>query len=338
MLTFGYVVLDGNLKETFSWDGSLDMSDGVYMFDQFRISNKGEVYLLTRFFSNNKDYAKNTKLKKTNFVSTTRSMQYKANYEHRVVRFDNSGGTKILPIPSEKSFYNALDLAIAPDGNLILIGFTADNEDNIPTGAVCIKVNSKTGLVTVAGSKEFGSDFAMPSDISIKNNGLTAGKDQYLSYRFILSDIAFNKNGGYTLIGERNVTQTKRNGNTFYTVNHMDDLAVVDVAASGAVTAVHKVEKSQQAADMEIFNASYFYTEYNGSKYFAFANLGKPSLHENVLVKIGADGKQTRETMYTTKDAEITIRPKDCVLLKGKKLLMYGTKNNRYVRWISRSL
>ncbi|HEY0741652.1 MAG TPA: hypothetical protein VGD40_09320 [Chryseosolibacter sp.] len=338
LLTFGYVVLDASLKQIFSWAGNLDMSDGIYLFDQFRISDKGEVVLLTRFFDNKKDYTKGTKLKKSNFVSSTRSMEYKANYDHRVVKFESNGNTKIIPIPAGKAFYNALDITIAADGNVVLIGFTSDNEDNIPNGVVCLKVNAKTGVVSEAGTKHLGNEFEMPSDISIKNNGLTAGKDQYLSYRFILSDIRHNKSGGYTLIGERNVTQTKRNGQVFYTVNHLDDLAIVDVSASGAISNVHRVTKSQQAVDMEIFNASYFFTEVNGDKYIAFSNLGKPNLHENVLVKISPDGKQTREVMFSTKDAEVTIRPKDCMLFKGKKLIMYTTKNNRYVRWIGKAL
>ncbi len=339
ILTFGYVVLDGGFKELFSWDGNLDMSDGVYLFDQFRISNKGEVYLLTRFFANDKDLSKSTKMKKSNIVSTTRSMEYKANYEHRVVKFEASGGTKVIRIPNDKAFVNALDLAVTSDGNLLLIGFYAANTgENIPSGAISIKINTKTGLVTEGGKKDFGADFQMPSDISNKNNGLTAGKDQYLSFRFILSDIQFNKNGSYTLIGERNVTQTKRNGNVFYTVNHLDDLAVVDVSATGTITAIHKIEKSQQAADMEIFKASYFYAEHNANRYFAFANLGKGSYEENVLVKLGSDGKQSREVMCTTKDAEITIRPKDCIMFQNKKLLMYGNKNNRYVRWVVKTL
>src|SRR5690349_11111019 len=94
ILTFGYVLLDASMKEMYTWDGNLDMSDGVYMFDQFRVSNKGEVYLLTRFFDNKKDYSKNTSLKKTNILSTTLSMEYKANYDHRVIRFDSNGGSK----------------------------------------------------------------------------------------------------------------------------------------------------------------------------------------------------------------------------------------------------
>jgi hypothetical protein len=338
ILSFGYVVLDASMKEMYSWDGNLDMSDGVYLFDQFRISNAGEVYLLTRFFSNNKDYSKNTKLKKSNILSSTRSMEYKANYEHRVVKFSSKGDTKIIRVPNDERFYNALDLAITPDGNLFLIGFYSDNEENIPSGAACVKITTKTGAVQETGKYAFSNEFEMPSNISIKNNGLTAGKDQYLHYRFILSDIQFNKNGGYTLIGERNVTQTKRSGQSFITVNHMDDLAVVDVSSAGAIKAVYKVEKSQQASDMDIFNVSYFYTEHNNVKYFAFADMGKGNYQESVLVKIGADGKQTREIMYTTKDSEITIRPKDAVLFKGKKLVMYGTKNNRYVRWASKTL
>jgi hypothetical protein len=336
MLSFGYVVVNSAMKETAKWSGILDMSDGVYLFDQFRIGNKGEVYLQTRYFSNEKLYSRNVSMKKTNMLSTTRSMEYKKDYEYRIVKFENNN-TRIIPVQSKDKFYDVLDLAITPDGNLILIGFYSPmEEERMPIGAVCVKVNAKTGALQES-TKEFGNVFEMPSDISIKNNGLAAGKDQYLKYRFIVSDIYFNKNGSYTLIGERNVTQTKRNGNMFYTVNHLDDLAIVDVSATGAVTGVHKVDKSQQAESLQIFNASYYYTEYNSNRYLAFANMGKSSFHESVLVTLGADGKQSREVLFTTKDAEVTIRPKECDLVKGK-LVMYGNKNNRYVRWVSKVL
>ena len=336
MLTFGYVVLNSAMKEVYKWSGNLDMSDGVYLFDQFRISNKGEVYLQTRYFSNEKAHDKNVKMKKTNALSTTRSMEYQKNYEYRIVKFEGNN-TKIISIPNKARFYDVLDTEIAPDGNLLMIGFYSPlQEELMPVGAVSMKVNVKTGAIQES-TKEFGNAFEMPSDITIKNNGLAAGKEQYLKYRFIVSDIHFNKNGGYTLIGERNVTQTKRAQNTYYTVNHLDDLAVVDVSASGTVTGVYKVDKSQQAESLQIFNASYFYTEHNNKRYLAFANMGKGSLNESVLVTLTPDGQQTREVMFTTKDAEITIRPKDCKLHNGK-LVMYGNKNNRYVRWVGKPL
>lgn len=336
MLSFGYVVLNSAMKEVYKWAGSLDMSDGIYLFDQFRISNKGEVYLQTRYFRNEKAHEKNVSMKKTRMLSSTRSMEYQKNYEHRIVKFENNS-TKIIPIPNKEKFYDVLDAEIAPDGNLVLIGFYSSlEEETMPVGAVCLKMNVKTGAVQES-TKEFGNAYEMPSDITNKNNGLVAGPDQYLKYRFIVSDIQFNKNGGYTLIGERNVTQTKRAQNTYYTVNHLDDLAVVDVNAAGAVTNVHKVEKSQQAESLQIFNASYFYAEHNNRKYIAFANMGKSSSRESVLVTISPDGKQTREVLFSTKDSEVTIRPKDCELLKGR-LVMYGNKNNRYCRWISKAL
>jgi len=150
----------------------------------------------------------------------------------------------------------------------------------MPIGAACLKVNMKTDAIQ-ASVKEFGNAFERPIGITIKNNAMITGKDQYLKYRFIPSDIQFNKNGGYTLIGERNVTQSKRTHNAIYTVNHLDDLAVVNVSATGAVVEVHKVEKSQQVEGLWLLNASDFYTEYNNNRYLAFSNLGK-----GVFVKV----------------------------------------------------
>lgn len=88
---------------------------------------------------------------------------------------------------------------------------------------------------------------------------------------------------------------------------------------------------------MQLFNASYYYTEHNGKRYLAFANLGKGSTRETVLVTLTPDGKQDRQVLFTTKDAEITIRPRDCELHKGK-LVIYRNKNDRYVRWVGMAL
>lgn len=338
ILTFGYLVLDGNLKEIYKWNGELDMSDGIYLFEQFRISNKGEVYLLTRYFKNEKAVDKNSSLKKSNIFTSTRSLESQVNYEQRIVKFEYNGETKIIPIPNTDKLVVTLDMEIIPDGNLILIGFYTTSATALPSGAICFKVNTKLATVTESGAKDFGDAYKMPSDISIKNNGLIAGDDQYLNYRFIISSINFNKSGGFTLIGERYVVQTKRSGNTIFTVHHLDDLAVVDVTAAGAVKAIHKVNKSQQVEDLEVFNSSYFYTEVNNTKYFAFANMGKGKERESTLVKIAPDGKQTKEVLFTKEESEVVILPKDCVVWSGKKLIMYGQKNNRYVRWLSKTL
>src|SRR5688500_10916310 len=144
MLTFGYVVLNSAMKEIYKWSGSLDMSDGVYLFDQFRISNKGEVYLQTRYFANEKAHDKNVKMKKTNALSTTRSMEYQKNYEYRIVKFENNN-TRIISIPNKERFYDALDAQITADGNIVLIGFYSPLEEELmPVGAVCLRVNGKT--------------------------------------------------------------------------------------------------------------------------------------------------------------------------------------------------
>ncbi|MGC3945761.1 MAG: hypothetical protein QM762_14770 [Chryseolinea sp.] len=336
LLSFGFVVLGNSVNQLSKWSGNLNMTDGFYLFDRFCVSNKGDVFLQTRYFENENDRYGNTTLRKSQFISSARSMQYGKNYEYRVVKFEN-GTSKIFAIPNKNKFYDVLDMDIAPDGDLILIGFYSQLEDDsMPIGAATLKVNPKSGAMQES-MKEFGNSYEMPSDIEDKNSTPVSNKEQYIRYRFIVSEIQFNSNGGYTLIGERNFTHTKRTQQVDYTVNHLDDLAVVDVAASGKINSVFKVEKSQQAEDAQLFNASYYYVENNNNKYIAFANMGKSSFRESVLVTIAPDGNQKREVMFSTKDADVTIKPKDCKFYNGN-LLMYGSKNNRYVRWMSRHL
>jgi hypothetical protein len=335
ILAFGYLVLNNQQIVESKWIGNLNMTDGIYQFDQFRISNKGAVSLLTRFYGNDKAFDENTKMKKSNLLSTTRSMQIKDNYEHRVVKFLAEGKTKIFRVANTDKFYVSLDLEYMPNDDIILIGFSSDNETTLPNSAVCLLMSASTGSIKETGLKPFGDQFSMPSNLSIKNNGLVAGEEQYINYRFVLSDIKFNSNGGYTLIGERNVLQTKKSNGSNYTVNHLDDLAVIDVDPKGQINNVFKIEKSQQVSGLDFFKSSYFYFTREDIKYFVFSNVGKSKIMESKIVTIDLDGKVSSEVLIKRGDADVVIAPKGGYFSKNR-VYLYGMKNNRYSRWITK--
>jgi hypothetical protein len=45
-----------------------------------------------------------------------------------------------------------------------------------------------------------------------------------------------------------------------------------------------------------------------------------------VLVELNMDGKQTREALFSMKDAEVIIRPKVCEQISNTQMILFGQK------------
>lgn len=344
LVSFGYDVLDAQLNKQTEWMGNLDMSDGIYMFDQFRVSNKGDVFLITRYFADKKEYRQNTDLKKAGFLSSTRSLEFEPNYETRVVKFGSGTTTKIFPVALSDKFLTTADIEFF-NQKLILQGFYSSKENTLPEGAVTMQIDATTGKVLKTSMKPLVESYALPSNTDIKSTGLSSD-DQFTNYRFLLKNIIKRSTGGYTFIGERLVVQTKtqRSGNTVttYTVYHNDDLAVVNVSASGDIMSMQKVEKSQQSTDLGYFYVSYFAREKGGKLDILFTDLGKNSVNmlgafkdtSATLVTIATDGTQSRAEVFNSETQEVTLRASDCFETEDGSILINANKNNRYSRFM----
>lgn len=345
LLRFGYEVYDKDFNQLDQWTGNLAMADGIYLFDQFRISDRGEVYLLTRYFPDRKTYKKSTDMDKDGFLTGSHSVEYEANYEIRVVRF-NKEETSIIPVALADQFLTTVDMGFK-DNHVILIGFYSPVGSTLPEGAAFIELDSN-GKAVKMNKTSFGDSFKEPSDTQNKSNGIL-GNVQYDNYRFVLDDIHYKSDGGFVLTGERTVVQTKTQNSggtiTVTTVYHTDDIAVIDISVDGDIK-VHKIEKNQQTTGLGYLYSSYFLAEVDGNIKILLTSLGKGNVTmlgklkdtKAELISINKSGTIDRQELFNSDDDRITLRAKDCHLSSEGNFVIYGHENNRYARFMKASV
>ena len=345
--SFGYSVFDENMMEIRTWNGTLDMSDGIYQLDQFRVNNNGEVYLLTRYFSDKQNLKNSTDLKRNGLLSSSKSLSYAANYEIRLILFkEKKTENVILTVPDK--FIIGADF-ITDQTELIVAGFYGSKGSTTPEGAAVMRLDNSGKLIKL-DKKMLPDGFDKPSNINNKSNGLMSDDNQYDAYRFTLKDIMVKEDGGYIFSGERTVNQQKKEtvpGHASYSiVNHTDDIAVVDIQKDGTIKSIYRIEKAQETTALETLSNSYYITELNGSIYCLFTNLGKSNKNftgkmvntEAVLVKIDESGEMTRDILLTSDQTDVTLRPQATYLNDKQELILYGHKNNRFCRFLKVSL
>ncbi len=344
---FGYSVFDENMIEIKTWNGNLDMSDGIYQLDQFRVNNKGEVYLLSRYYSDIKNLENSTDLKRNGLLSSSKSLSYAANYEIRLILFkEKKTENIILTIPD--MFFISADL-ITDQTELIVAGFYGPKGSTTPEGAAVIRLDN-SGKVIKLDKQILPDGFDEPSNVNNKSNGLMSDDNQYDAYRFTLKDLMVKEDGGYIFSGERTVNQQKKEtvpGHVSYSiVNHTDDIAVVDIQKNAMIKSIYRIEKDQETTALETLSNSYYLTESNGSIYCLFTNLGKSNKNftgkmvdtEAILVEIDESGEMSRDILLTSDQTDVTLRPQATYLNDNNELILYGHKNNRFCRFLKVSL
>lgn len=339
LLSFGYTVTDARLKPlgTVSDIGLLD--EGIYSFQDYFISPLGEVYLLVRYFDEKKEFNKNTKLKKQGFLSSTRSLEVEATYDHKILKFkDFSSTPKEVVVSVPDVFVTSLLLCPKVDGGAISIGFYSDDEDAIPDGVFTQDLGKDLQVIKTE-KRSLNGEFAQPSKY-VNNTyvptGLIKTRDDLTNFRFVLKDIIRKESGGYVLAAERTTTLTKTQTSgqtrTTYVVYHTDDIAVIDVKPSGEINWIEKVEKAQESTGLGTFYTSYSLAEYEDNLMLFFADLSEHNVKligkivdtESCMVKINPDGKQTREVIFTADDDEITLRASSAYEASKGSYILYG--------------
>ncbi|MBV6645872.1 MAG: hypothetical protein KI790_10505 [Cyclobacteriaceae bacterium] len=341
LVGFEYDVFEPGFKRIASWNGNLDMSDGVYFFDEFAVSNSGRVYLLSRYFETKKDVRQNVSFKKSFFLSGTRAVETEANYETRIVKFGKGDQKeKIFAVEITAGFLTTAVFSV--EDQILVGGFYSRQGSTLPIGAVFVSLDPVSGEVLHQSAKEFGDLFALPSNTS----GKVGSEELLRNYRFLMKDLYKRENGGYLILGERLVTQTKTSNSggvvsttTFY---QNDDIAAVEVSKKGDVNAVHKIEKSQQTTDLGYFLSSYFFSEQNGNLHFLFTNLGKKNANmmgtlrgtTTVMVTIDESGNQDRKDVFNAEETSVTLLAQDAYQMSPGVVILNAKKSNRFSRFL----
>lgn len=339
---FGFHVFDMNMEEIWSRNIELPYSDELFRIISHRLDNYGNVHVL------GKKYEKKAK--------DTRKGE--VNYKHHILSYyDNQSNMKEYIVDVPGKYLNEMQIEVDDDRELICAGFYSNVSSNGVDGTFFLKIDSQSKKLIVKNFKEFDQDF-LTQNLTVKEEKKAAkkaakGKDTEM-FNYDLDKIILKDDGGVTLIGEqyfvrvKTTTSTNASGHTTTKTRYYyyyNDIIVVDIDSKGDILWAEKIAKRQRTIDDNGFFSSYVLSISNNKLYFVFndhpENLygNKSGKYETfrggkdaliVLVEMDDRGKQTREALFTVKDADIITRPVVCEQISPNELILYGQRKKTH--------
>lgn len=343
---FGFHVFDSSLNEIWAKQISLPYEDQLFGVEDYNIDNNGNVHLLGTVFNEKRRTKRDGK----------------PNYRYENLSYYNNGTElKKYPIEIEGKFITDMEIAINDDQDIICAGFYSDEGAFSIKGSYFLKISKDTKEIISESYKEFGIDFITQNLTKRKEKKAkrknAKGKNVEL-YKYALDDIIIKEDGGAVLIGEQyfvvvtTTTMTNANGGitttTTYTY-HYNDIIVINISPEGEIEWTEKVAKKQRTSNDRGFYSSYITTVVKDKLYFIFNdnvnNLeykgeGKIETFKKeknaiiTIVEVNAQGKQTKQSLFTKKEAEILARPKVSQQISDNEVILIGEgkKTHRFAK------
>jgi hypothetical protein len=335
---FGLHVLDDNLQSIWQKSITLPYKDGLFDFQNFRVDNNGNVYMLGTV------YKEKRKAKRHG----------NPNYTYEAFAYTNNGNeVKQYTLSLEDRFITDMQIEIL-NNNLVCAGFYSNKGTYSIRGTYVMYVDITTKEVKTKSFKEFGIDFITQNMSNrqakkAKRND-EKGEEPEL-YEYDLDKLLIGKDGSAMLIGEQYYVDVSYstnyiNGRTVsQTIYHYyyNDIIAVRIDAAGQIQWAEKIAKQQHTTNDGGFYSSYTMAIVNGKICFLFNddpdNLnydgkGRPENYNArksivVLVSLDREGKQTKQPVFNTADAEVIVRPKVCEQISNHELILFGQKRKK---------
>jgi len=339
---FGFHVFDNAFNQLWHKEIAIPYKDELFDIENYKVDNNGNVHLIGIVFKEKKK----------------KKRKGKPNYRYQLLSYYNEGNQlEEYPIKIEGKFLTDMQIAINKDKDIICSGFYSDERSFSIKGSYFLKISSETKEVISKSFNEFGIDFITQNmtERREKKTKKKADKGKNVElYEYDLYNIILKDDGGAVLIGEQyyvqQVTSSMPNGSggrttsTSYFYNY-NDIIVINVAADGQIKWTEKIPKRQVTAGDRGFFSSFVYSVVNDKIFFVFndhpknlfykgegrlANFNKSKQSLVVLVELDSNGKQTREALFSSKEADILTRPRVCEQVSAKELVLFGERKTTH--------
>jgi hypothetical protein len=148
---FSLLVLDNNLREIWKKDITLPYADDLFKLEDYKVSNKGNVYLIGKIY----DGKKIEKKKRTKGDPTARP-----NYKYKILSYNaKESRNKEYLIEVENYFISQMKIAIDESENIICAGFYSELSSHGLKGSYFLKIDGITQKIITKNFKDFGIDF-----------------------------------------------------------------------------------------------------------------------------------------------------------------------------------
>jgi len=337
---FGFHVFDNNMNQLYHKFVTLPYIEELFDVEDFVIDNEGNIHVLGLLFNEKR----------------TQKRKGLPNYEYRILSYYNVGEEVIeYPVKIKGVYLKDMRIVINSNRDIVCAGFYSSDENSRVTGCFFLKIDSKTKNVIEEKTNEFQLDIITQNLSTKKEEKVSrkAAKGKNIDMpRFDLRNIVLRDDGGILLIGEQykvvvhTHTSTNAQGvtTTSYTYTYYyDDIIVVNLHPNGSIDWAQKIAKMQRTNNDNGYYSSYALAIVEDRLFFIFndnpQNLfykgsGLPKAYSGIkkslvmLVEINNKGEQSREALFTAKQAGLYTRPKVCMQISSNEMIMYTRKKN----------
>lgn len=307
--------------------------ESMINIEEVRISNKGEVFILT------KDYLTPERKEK---IKDEKSDKKVPGFKYTVWKFSVDGSdVKEYSINLDEKYINSMSMNINKETDLISIaGFYNDDENKSLQGMFNLEINGESAIKK--NMKDFPNDFIeefKKHKVNKKNDD-----DDGLSTRFKIDYVLPKKDGGSFITSEffyiKTVTVTTSSGTRTTTYYYNYDILVANVDKEGKITSFTRIPKRQVEVNRMLYS-SYVATEYNNKLYLLYNDNPKnEELEEDeksvkttgfgksncVMYVLDNEGNSSKKVLYSNEETETILRPLDSRIMDSNLIMLYATK------------
>lgn len=334
--SLGFHVLDENLGSVWELQTKLPYQDDLFDVESYKVGNNGNVYLLGLI------YEEKRKSKRKGLP----------NYRYEVLSYSDNGTTiKQYPISLADKFLTDMQIESIDNKNLICAGFYSAKGTFSIAGTFFLTIDLLTKEVKTKSFREFDLQFITQNmtereaERTVKRD--SKGDDAEL-YEYNLDKLLVGKDGSAILIGEqyfmKAVTSTMYiNGRPSTTTTYhyyYNDIIAVKINPAGQIEWAEKVATTQHTTNDGGFYSSYLLAIVKNRICFIFNDhpdnllykgVGRPRNffgRETLVMMVSLDqaGKQTRQPIFNSMDAEVITRPKVCEQISNNDIILFGQR------------
>jgi hypothetical protein len=337
---FALRIFDPELNLLWNRNITLPYGDEMFSIEEYRIDNKGDVYLLGVLYE---DRARVRR-------------QGTPTYKYVVLAYRGGGEeVKEYKIDIGDRFITDLTFRIGNDGDLICSGFYSDRGTYSIRGTYFFRLDPESQQISNVNVKEFEFEFVAEylSDRG-KERAKRAENEgdvrrQAELYDYDLNDLVLRSDGGALLVAEQVYIYERTyryfdgtwRSTFFYNYN---DIIIVNIRPDGEIEWSARVPKRQATVDDGGYFSSYAMSIVRDKIYFVYNDNhrnfevgGRNRIYNyngsNSVIsvaEVSKDGSVQAYPLFSNREAAIITRPKMCKQIGFREMLLYGERNRNY--------
>jgi hypothetical protein len=290
-LRFGVQVFDNELNQIWRNNVSPKFETGVFSYNQFRVDNNADVYLLGTHYENKKNYYESANFKDKGFFSKDIYYTDVPNFTYQLYKFSNKGAKEEYKnISLDSKFIRSMGFT-AHDGKVLISGVYSNPQTISARGAFSFYYDVSSGKKSAITIKEFSTDLIEQgfSEKELKRFKRSIDdKTEYDPFDYKISDVKTLSDGSRYFTAEQYITGTKVENNgkqvIYSTIFLYNDVFVIRLKSDNTIDKINKVSKRQYSLNTARFN-SFIDFEKNGSLYFIYNTIkNKDTMFKNAEI------------------------------------------------------